>query len=604
MSTIHRSSKTHILSITDKDNNLVNIDSCIKNWENVTLTVQDFAQVILNNREKEIIDYLYSTSDGKRREGKGNAIGRYIQADSLNVNGDAGNNNSRLNSDFTDLSNYSRVDEMIRAATVTAARGTDTRKKTWNSIVGEQLFHEKRERISAGWARTVRPNSSRVGKVLNLTDASVQYCKEVERTQDMITYNIVCGDEKVDLTLFIPHHLQEAEKISLPKFVWDKETNEFNVIVSGAFEKKKRKLSNRYIIGVDVGLKHYVTYVVFDTYEMKVVETGTLSNYLDQELWTSIKKTQEQIKNCWLKIAELKSEDNINCFGLIPQENVDKIEILYRDICDQRKALSQKRLTMAQYAALELRDVSVRYGNAVIARENLSWVGNTMENGRWNCGEFFTRLETALENVGGKSVWVSAWKTSQSCSQCGNMYKKILQEGDKQFYYDTPDRIVHCEECGYSADRDVNAGINIAMRAFLSDFLKKYVNASQVNDIQEEVPEFTRGVKKGSRYKKQQERWKKENKDKKKSKKKKEKNKKKDSDSRSYDRDIEVVDKVRVPSSMRKSKKVVKKEYLTLLCPLQFNCMLGSAISDGSVLVLSDVMRENVCDQVRTLRTS
>ena len=600
---IHRASHTEILSITDDDGNHINIDSCIKNWENVMLTVQDFAQVVINNREQEIIDHLYNTSTGKRREGQSNAIGREIQADSLNVNGDI-NHNARLVSDFTNLSNYSRVDEMIRAASVTAVRGSDTRKKTWESIIREQLYHEKKEPISAGWARTVRPNSSKVGKVLNLTDASVQYCKETKRTQDTITFKITCGDEKVNVKLFIPHHLQEADKISLPKFVWNKNTNEFSVILTGNFERKKRKLSDRYIIGVDVGLNHYVTYVVYDTYEMRTVETGTLSNYLDQELWTSIRKTQQQISYNWIKIHELKHDDNLNCFGYLPSSSIDQMEILYQDICDQRKALSKKRATMSQYAALELRDISARYDNAPVARENLSWVGNTMQNGRWNCGEFFNRLETALENVGGKSIWVSAWKTSQSCSSCGNMHKKALQEGSTQFHYDTPNRIVSCEECGYTADRDINAAINIAKRAFFADFFQKYVHNSQAYDVQEKIPVFTRGVKKkGGRYKKQQERWRQENK-KKVVKKKKKKRRRSNNTNRPPDRDISIVEKVRVPLAMRKSSKVVKKEYLKLLYPLQFNCMPGSTISDGSILVLNHDDRNRISEQVRKLRLS
>ena len=182
------------------------------------------------------------------------------------------------------------------------------------------------------------------------------------------------------------------------------------------------------------------------------------------------------------------------------------------------------------------------------------------------------------------------------------MHKKALQEGDTQFYYDTPDRIVHCEECGYRDDRDINAAINIAKRAFFADFFQKYVRNSQSYDTQENIPVFTRGVKKkGVRYKKQQERWKQENKKKVVKKKKKRKN---NNTNRPPDRDISIVKKVRVPLTMRKSRKLVKKEYLKLLYPLQFNCMLGSTISDGSILVLNHDDRNRISEQVRKLRLS
>jgi len=71
-------------------------------------------------------------------------------------------------------------------------------------------------------------------------------------------------------------------------------------------------------------------------------------------------------------------------------------------------------------------------------------------------GKFITLLDEKAESAGGKMVEVDPGGTSQECSNCGATVKKSLSV-----------RVHRCS-CGYEADRDVNAAINILHRGLAS----------------------------------------------------------------------------------------------------------------------------------------
>ncbi|NEO38538.1 MAG: transposase [Moorea sp. SIOASIH] len=65
-------------------------------------------------------------------------------------------------------------------------------------------------------------------------------------------------------------------------------------------------------------------------------------------------------------------------------------------------------------------------------------------------GQFLSILSNKAENAGLVTVAVNPRNTSQNCSNCGKKVPKKLK-----------DRIHSCPHCGYVADRDLNAAINI-----------------------------------------------------------------------------------------------------------------------------------------------
>jgi len=70
--------------------------------------------------------------------------------------------------------------------------------------------------------------------------------------------------------------------------------------------------------------------------------------------------------------------------------------------------------------------------------------------------EFRRQLEYKAAYAGSLVYTVSRWEpSSKTCSWCGWIDEDL----------ELSDRVFHCEECGYVADRDYNATINLALAA-------------------------------------------------------------------------------------------------------------------------------------------
>lgn len=117
-----------------------------------------------------------------------------------------------------------------------------------------------------------------------------------------------------------------------------------------------------------------------------------------------------------------------------------------------REAASRKKRELAILAAQEIAHLSHLWDNAVVAVEDLSWIRNTMQNGRWNRGAFVQWLTHYASQNGGWVVAVGAAYTSQVCHLCGADVEHPIH------------KVSVCPEHGMM-DRDVNAAANIAARA-------------------------------------------------------------------------------------------------------------------------------------------
>ena len=117
-----------------------------------------------------------------------------------------------------------------------------------------------------------------------------------------------------------------------------------------------------------------------------------------------------------------------------------------------REAASRKKRELAILAAQEIAYLSHFFDNAVVAVEDLSWVRNTMQNGRWNRGKLVQWTTHYVSQNGGWVVAVNAANTSQVCHECGG---KVTHPTH---------RVSKCAKCG-EMDRDVNAAANLAARA-------------------------------------------------------------------------------------------------------------------------------------------
>ena len=117
-----------------------------------------------------------------------------------------------------------------------------------------------------------------------------------------------------------------------------------------------------------------------------------------------------------------------------------------------REAASRKKRELAILAAQEIAHLSYTFDNAVVAVENLGWITNTMQSGRWNRGELVKWLTHYVSQNGGWVVAVNSSHTSQKCHVCGTTVTHPSHD------------VSVCHEHG-AMGRDVNAAANIAARA-------------------------------------------------------------------------------------------------------------------------------------------
>ena len=193
-----------------------------------------------------------------------------------------------------------------------------------------------------------------------------------------------------------------------------------------------------YVIGVDVGINAYATVVVHDTKTGRIVYETTLSQRV-HSLWNSARASQRQVRNLRKKADGLLSQRQARMAAL------DEAQL-------HREAASRKKRELAILAAQEIAYLSHVWGNAVVAVEDLGWIANTMQNGRWNRGELVKWLTHYVSQNGGWVVAVNPAHTSQRCYKCGT---KVAHPTHK---------LSICPEHG-TMDRDVNAAANIAARA-------------------------------------------------------------------------------------------------------------------------------------------
>ena len=191
-------------------------------------------------------------------------------------------------------------------------------------------------------------------------------------------------------------------------------------------------------IGVDVGINNYATVVVRDTKTGRIVYETTLSQRV-HSLWNSARMSERQVRFLKKKSDRLLSKRQERMAAL------DEAQL-------HREAASRKKRELAILAAQEIAYISHLWGNAVVAVEDLSWVANTMQNGRWNRGALVQWLIHYVSQNGGWVVAVNPARTSQLCYKCG---AKVSHPTHKDSV---------CHEHGVM-DRDVNAAANVAARA-------------------------------------------------------------------------------------------------------------------------------------------
>lgn len=331
----------------------------------------------------------------------------------------------------TGKSGRSRKEALIQHRVVTEYRSWQERI---NAVNGESSKY-----VSQGWKRTANVSAPTYGEdYVNLGAVDKHYAviKNDPFVDGEIVLKMVIQGEWYRLIFRFDSTRFPEGKVTLPLIKI--ENNQPVFIFTVVTDNPVVQFSGDYVIGVDVGINNYATVVVRNSKTEKIVYQTTLSQRV-HSLWNSVRSSERQVR--FLK----KKADCLIYQRQSRMSALDEAQL-------HREAASRKKRELAILAAQEIAYLSYFYENAVVAVEDLGWVANTMQNGRWNRGELMLWLTHYVTQNGGWAVAVNAVNTSQVCHICDSKVSHPAHE------------ISICPEHGV-LDRDVNAAANIASRA-------------------------------------------------------------------------------------------------------------------------------------------
>ena len=325
----------------------------------------------------------------------------------------------------------SRKERLFRHRVVTEYRAWQERIKAANG--------ESAKYVSQGWKRTVNASPpSYGGDTVNLGAGDSRYAvieNDPFADGEIVLKMVICGVWYRLIFKFDDTRFREG-KVTLPLIKI--EDNQPVFIFSAVTDNPVVQFSGDYVLGVDVGINNYATVAVINSSTGQIVYETTLSQRV-HSLWNSVRASERQVKQLRKKAEPILYDRQAKMAAL------DEAQL-------HREAASRKKKELARIAAQEIAYLSHFWDNAVVAVEDLSWIKNTMQNGRWNRGELIKWLAHYVSQNGGWVVAVNAADTSQVCHLCGeDVYRPTY-------------RVSICPEHG-EMDRDVNAAANIASRA-------------------------------------------------------------------------------------------------------------------------------------------
>ena len=313
-----------------------------------------------------------------------------------------------------------------------------TEYRAWQERV-DAVNGESAKYVSQGWKRTMDASPPSYGEdFINLGATDHQYAV-IENDPffdgEIILKMVIQG---VRYRLIFPFNNTRFPdgKVTLP--LVKIEDNQPVFIFTVATDNPVIQFSGDYVIGVDVGINNYATVAVINSSTGRIVYETSLSQRV-HSLWNSVRASERQVKQLRKKAKPILYDRPARRAAL------EEAQL-------HREAASRKKRELAIIAAQEIAYLSHFFDNAVVAVEDLGWVKNTMQNGRWNRGELIKWLTHYVDQNGGWVLAVNAANTSQVCHKCGS---SVTHPEHK---------VSDCPKCG-SLDRDVNAAANIAARA-------------------------------------------------------------------------------------------------------------------------------------------
>ena len=174
-------------------------------------------------------------------------------------------------------------------------------------------------------------------------------------------------------------------------------------------------------VGIDMGLEHFAA-----------LSTGEL---VDNPRW--FRQAEEKVATLQRRRARCRRGSRKD------KELSRQIAALHRDITRKRHDFHHQLSTrlVNEYTLIAIEDLNIKG----LAKSHVS---KSIGDAGW--GQFVQMLEYKAQRAGIRLVKVNPNGTSQICSNCGRHVQKSLSV-----------RTHHCPHCGFVAQRDVNAALNI-----------------------------------------------------------------------------------------------------------------------------------------------
>lgn len=404
---LYRTVTARPFSITDKDGEILDKEELLNKLAYEATVISDVSEMFITPEIRQEIDEFCERykQDNPKKKIRNNEIARNL--------------NITYPQEFLlgGKSGRSRVNKMFGARVVSECLSWTERIKAYENT--------SRKYVSQGWKRTSRPYKPRnISPKINTGDADGQYCT-MEIVDDVLVMRLVIQGYWYTLYFNYDKRFTKAEGVKKPSISVNEQGKVYFHFPT-TYHNHQPHFSKQYIIGIDVGISSYATVSVYDVEKNSPVYSTTLSQRV-HSLSNKVKKSNIQVAS--LQHQHRKQEAALH-----------------------RKANSRRKRELAILAAQEIAQIAYDYDNAIVVFEDLSWIENTMQNGRWNRGELVKRTREQVELNGGMVVKKSCKNSSQLCCVCGN--KVTFHNRDSL-----------CKHCSTHRDRDVNASINMAKKA-------------------------------------------------------------------------------------------------------------------------------------------
>ena len=238
---------------------------------------------------------------------------------------------------------------------------------------------------------------------------------KIDREQSTITFS------KIGTIPFFMHRPYEG---TVKGVLITRSGDTWYVIIQAEQEVSEPKKEGR-SVGIDVGLTSFA-----------VDSDGTAI-----ENPRFFEQSKEKIKKLQRSLARKKR------FSKNWMKGKAKLERVYNHITNQRRDFLHKlsRYYVDTYATICVEDLDIK---GLQEKGNSTGLHRSIHDVSW--GRFHSYLAYKAESAGTNVIAVDPRNTTQMCSNCGSIVKKTLS-----------DRIHECPYCGFVADRDYNAAVNI-----------------------------------------------------------------------------------------------------------------------------------------------